>query len=264
VCTLAYEALQAAGFRTALYTSPHLVDVRERMVVAGRPIPPEAFAAWTERLLPDIERTGASFFEATTAIAFADFAARGADLAVVEVGLGGRLDSTNVLTPLVSAVTHIALEHTEYLGNTLQQIAREKAGVAKAGVPFVVGEPDDALALELEQAAERAGAAPVIRVPPSERYAAATPRWRPRCYVHGPRRSDRLRARSATGSPARGSPGGSIGVDAGCSTWHTTWTGSARCWRRWTPRRPQRRFGRWSASWVTRTGGPCSSCCWAG
>lgn len=170
VCTLAYEALRAAGLRAALYTSPHLVDVRERMVVAGRPITREAFAGWTEHLLPDIERTGASFFEATTAIAFADFAARGADIAVVEVGLGGRLDSTNVLTPLVSTVTHIALEHTEYLGGTLEQIAREKAGIAKPGVPFVVGEPDDALAGELERTARQAGA-PVVRVPPGERYA---------------------------------------------------------------------------------------------
>jgi dihydrofolate synthase/folylpolyglutamate synthase len=170
VCTLAYEALRAAGLRAALYTSPHLVDVRERMVVAGQPITPEAFAAWTERLRSDIERTGASFFEATTAIAFADFAARGADIAVVEVGLGGRLDSTNVLTPLVSAVTHIALEHTEYLGDTLEQIAREKAGIAKAGVPFVVGEPDDALASELQRTAQQAGAR-VIRVPPGTRYA---------------------------------------------------------------------------------------------
>ncbi len=170
VCTLAYEALRAAGWRTALYTSPHLVDVRERMMVDGQPIGTAGFVAWTERLLPEIERTGASFFEATTAIAFADFAARGVDVAVVEVGLGGRLDSTNVLTPLVSAVTHIALEHTAYLGTTLPAIAREKAGIAKPGVPFVVGEPDGALASVLAAAARGAGATPVVRVPPEERY----------------------------------------------------------------------------------------------
>jgi dihydrofolate synthase/folylpolyglutamate synthase len=169
VCTLAYEALRAAGRRTALYTSPHLVDVRERMVVDGQPISAAAFAAWTEQLRPAIERSDASFFEATTAIAFADFAARGADVAVVEVGLGGRLDSTNVLQPLVSAVTHIALEHTAYLGPTLAGIAREKAGVAKRGVPFVVGEPDDGLAAVLADVAQHAGA-PVIRVPPAARY----------------------------------------------------------------------------------------------
>jgi dihydrofolate synthase/folylpolyglutamate synthase len=137
--------------------------------VDGQPIAPAAFAAWTERLLPAIEQTGASFFEATTAIAFADFAARGADVAVVEVGLGGRLDSTNVLTPLASAVTHIALEHTAYLGSTLPAIAREKAGVAKPGVPFVVGEPDDELAAVLADVARRVGAR-VVRVPPAERY----------------------------------------------------------------------------------------------
>jgi len=170
---LACEALRAAGWRAALYTSPHLVDVRERMMVDGQPIGAAGFATWTERLRPEIERTGASFFEAATAIAFADFAARGADVAVVEVGLGGRLDSTNVLTPLVSAVTHIALEHTAYLGTTLPAIAREKAGVAKPGVPFVVGEPDAALAAVLAEAARSAGAAPVVRVPPEERYAGA-------------------------------------------------------------------------------------------
>jgi dihydrofolate synthase/folylpolyglutamate synthase len=148
------------------------VDVRERMTVDGRPIPPQAFAAWAERLMAEIERTGASFFEATTAIAFADFAARDADIAVVEVGLGGRLDSTNVLTPLVSAVTHIALEHTAYLGPTLAGIAREKAGVAKRGVPFVVGEPDDALAAILADAAREAGA-PIVPVPPEARYPGA-------------------------------------------------------------------------------------------
>ncbi|UCF42104.1 MAG: bifunctional folylpolyglutamate synthase/dihydrofolate synthase, partial [Gemmatimonadota bacterium] len=105
VATLIYRALRAGGVRAGLYTSPHLVEARERMVVDDRPITPEAFARWTEVLLEPVEAADASFFEATTAIAFADFAARGVEVAVVEVGLGGRLDSTNVLTPLVSAVT---------------------------------------------------------------------------------------------------------------------------------------------------------------
>ena len=95
---------------------------------------------WTGRLEPLIEELGATFFETTTAIAFADFAARGVEIAVVEVGLGGRLDSTNVVTPLVSVVTQIALDHKKYLGDTLEEIAREKAGIAKPGVPFVIGE----------------------------------------------------------------------------------------------------------------------------
>lgn len=169
VAVLAAEALRAAGLRVGLYTSPHLVDIRERMLVDGRPIPADAFAQWTARLAPHLDRVGASFFEATTAMAFADFAARGADIAVVEVGLGGRLDATNVLTPVAAAVTRIALDHAEYLGTDLAGIAREKAGIAKPGVPFVVGEADPALAGELSRAAEAAGA-PVHRVPPEAAY----------------------------------------------------------------------------------------------
>lgn len=159
---MAYEAFRAAGFRTGLYTSPHLVDVRERMIVDDRPIARDAFAMWTERLRPHVERLDASFFEATTAIAFADLAARGVDVAVIEVGLGGRLDCTNVIEPLASAVTHVSLEHAEYLGNDLAGIAREKAGIAKRGVPFVIGEPDAALAAVLHDEARRRGAQPIV------------------------------------------------------------------------------------------------------
>lgn len=163
-CAFTAAELEARGLRVGVYTSPHLVSVRERIVVDGIPIGEETFAEWTDVLRPDIERLDASFFEATTAIAFADFAARGVDVAVVEVGLGGRLDSTNVITPLVSAVTKIAREHTEYLGTDLASIAREKAGVAKPGVPFVTGEQDPAVRKELAAEAERRGAAPVILV----------------------------------------------------------------------------------------------------
>jgi dihydrofolate synthase/folylpolyglutamate synthase len=169
VATLCYQALRAAGFRVGVYTSPHLVDVRERMVVDDRPISTAAFAAWAERLRPAIERAGASFFEATTAIAFADMAARGADIAVIEVGLGGRLDCTNVITPLVSAVTHVGLEHTEYLGSTLAEIAREKAGIAKPGVPFVLGETDEGARRVAMDTAGAAGARVVV-VPPGALY----------------------------------------------------------------------------------------------
>lgn len=139
------------------------------MRVNGRPIPEDAFARWTEAIAPDLDPLDVSFFEATTAIAFADFAARGVDIAVVEVGLGGRLDATNVLTPLVSGVTHVALEHTEYLGPTLEHVAREKAGIAKRGVPFVIGEPDAAIAAVLDSVASAAGAHTVL-VPADERY----------------------------------------------------------------------------------------------
>ena len=154
--------LHARGLRVGLYTSPHLVSVRERIEVDGVPIGEEAFAEWTSFLQPEIERLDASFFEATTAIALADLAARGVDVAVIEVGLGGRLDSTNVITPLVSVVTKIAREHTDYLGTDLEAIAREKAGIAKPGVPFVTGERDPAVRQELAAEAGRRGAAPVI------------------------------------------------------------------------------------------------------
>jgi dihydrofolate synthase/folylpolyglutamate synthase len=166
------EALRAAGFRVGLYTSPHLVDVRERMLVDGRPIPPAAFAQWTECLRSEIEASNASFFEATTAIALADCAARGAEIVVAEVGLGGRLDATNVLQPLVSAVTTVAMDHADFLGDSLEQVAFEKAGIAKPGVPFVAGEADPAVATLLQNAARDRGAE-VIAVPPEARYAGA-------------------------------------------------------------------------------------------
>ena len=137
--------LRATGHRTGLYTSPHLVSVLERFQVDGVPMSEDAFAAWTARLEPVILETNASFFEVTTAIAFADFAARGVEIAVVEVGLGGRLDSTNVIVPLVAGVTRIALEHTEYLGSDLAGIAREKAGIAKPGVQLLTTETDEML-----------------------------------------------------------------------------------------------------------------------
>jgi len=161
--TTAFTAtdLAARGFRVGVYTSPHLVSVRERMMVDGVPIDEDAFAEWATYLKPHIERLDASFFEATTAIALADMAARGVDIAVVEVGLGGRLDSTNVITPLVSVVTKIALEHTDYLGSDLASIAREKAGIAKLGVPFVTGERDPAVQHVLREEAERRGASRV-------------------------------------------------------------------------------------------------------
>jgi dihydrofolate synthase/folylpolyglutamate synthase len=156
--------LAARGFRVGAYTSPHLVSVRERVMVNGVPIGEEAFAEWAAYLKPHIERLDASFFEATTAIAFADLAARGVDVAVIEVGLGGRLDSTNVVTPRVAVVTKIALEHTDYLGPDLASIAREKAGIAKPGVPFVTGEQDPAVRRVLAEEAGRRGASRVVAV----------------------------------------------------------------------------------------------------
>jgi len=140
VASLIASTLDEMGWKVGLYTSPHVVSFRERMRVAGVPISEEAVAMWTAKLRPLIEEHGGTFFEATTAMAFADFAARGVEIAVVEVGLGGRLDSTNVVRPLVSVVTKIEMDHVKYLGDTLELIAGEKAGIAKPGAPFVIGE----------------------------------------------------------------------------------------------------------------------------
>lgn len=163
-CAFVTAWLRGQGWRVGLYTSPHLVSPCERVTVDGVPIGEAAFAQWASQLKPHIERLDASFFEATTAIAFADLAARGVDIAVIEVGLGGRLDATNVLTPLVSVVTKIALEHQEYLGKDLKSIAREKAGIAKPKVPFVTGEADPEIRAELVREAKRRGAQPIVTV----------------------------------------------------------------------------------------------------
>jgi len=170
VAALVAEALRSAGWRVGLYTSPHLVSFRERIRVDGVPISEAAVAMWTSRMAPGIQELGATFFEASTAMAFADFAARGAEIAVVEVGLGGRLDSTNIVSPLASAVTKIAMDHMKYLGENLTDIAREKAGIAKPGVPFVIGERDPAVVEVLRREAHRiahaAGGRADVRVLP--------------------------------------------------------------------------------------------------
>ena len=156
VSTLIAEALRSAGWRTGLYTSPHLVSFRERYLVDGVPVSEAAVAMWVSQLLPLVEEIDATFFEVGTALAFADFAARGVEIAVIEVGLGGRLDSTNVVRPVVSVVTKIELDHQKYLGETLPEIAAEKAGIAKPGAPFVVGETRPELVEVLRQAGEKA------------------------------------------------------------------------------------------------------------
>jgi dihydrofolate synthase/folylpolyglutamate synthase len=145
-----------------LYTSPHLVSFSERIRIGGRPVDAALFAQAEARLRPAIERTGATFFEATTALAFLCFAEAGVDLAVVEVGLGGRLDSTNVITPLATAITNVARDHTEYLGESLEGIAWEKAGIFKPGAPALVGEGEPFPMEVLRQRAAEAGAPLVV------------------------------------------------------------------------------------------------------
>jgi dihydrofolate synthase/folylpolyglutamate synthase len=153
--------LSARGLRVARYTSPHLVDFGERIVVGGIPISADEVVSFVEEWTPTVERLGASFFEATTALAFAHFARSGADVAVIETGLGGRLDSTNVVQPLAAGVTSIGFDHMEYLGDTLEAIAGEKAGIFKAGRPAVIGEPDAIVRGHLARGARAAGASPV-------------------------------------------------------------------------------------------------------
>ena len=132
--------LQSAGYKVGLYTSPHLVDFRERIRVNGEMIPEQRVIDFVEQERAFFEPLHPSFFELATALAFQYFKEQEVDIAVIEVGLGGRLDCTNIITPILSVITNISLEHTQFLGDTLEKIAREKAGIIKHGVPVVVGE----------------------------------------------------------------------------------------------------------------------------
>lgn len=175
VCATLDALLSASGLKVGRYTSPHLVDFRERVLVGGVPIAPERVAEWLARHDRTIERTGATFFEATTALAFEHFAREGVDVAVVETGLGGRLDSTNVLErPVAAVVTTIGADHTDVLGETLPEIAREKAGIFKRGAPAVIGEDEGPIASVLEACAHERGASAVLRAGRDWRVADAT------------------------------------------------------------------------------------------
>lgn len=132
--------LQAAGYKTGLYTSPHLVDFRERIRINGETVSEEYVTDFVNRYRSFFEPLSPSFFELTTAMAFRYFADNGIDVAVIEVGLGGRLDCTNIITPDLSIITNISFDHTQFLGNTLELIAGEKAGIIKQGIPVVIGE----------------------------------------------------------------------------------------------------------------------------
>ena len=140
VSHLLAATLQAHGLRTGLYTSPHLIDFSERIRVDGQPIPQQRVVDFVAENAHLIDQLEPSFFELTSAMAFDYFRRCGVDIAVIETGLGGRLDSTNIVTPCLSVITNVSLDHTQYLGDTLAQIAAEKAGIIKPGVPVVVGE----------------------------------------------------------------------------------------------------------------------------
>ena len=134
------SVLMQAGYKVGLYTSPHLVDFRERIRINGAMIPRDEVTRFVELHKPFMETLQLSFFEMTVGLAFDYFASQQVDIAVVEVGMGGRLDSTNVITPLLSIITNIGFDHTQFLGDTLPKIAAEKAGIIKPGIPVVIGE----------------------------------------------------------------------------------------------------------------------------
>jgi len=166
VTAMVDAALRAAGHRSARYTSPHLVDLAERFVIDGRPVAEDALVAEVAHVRETIDRLRAegalavqpTFFEVTTAVAFELFRRARVEIAVVEVGLGGRLDATNVISPVATAITSIAFDHQAYLGSTLREIALEKAGIIKPGVPVVVGELEPDAAAAIEQVARERGA----------------------------------------------------------------------------------------------------------
>ncbi len=160
------SALACCGLKVGLYTSPHLTDFRERMKVISQGdsgcfyemISEEEVFAFMERCRDFLDKYNPSFFEITTAMAFDWFHSRGIDIAVIECGLGGRFDSTNVVTPVLSVITNIGLEHREYLGHTIEEIAREKAGIIKHGIPALVGESTPETRVVFEQVAADVGA----------------------------------------------------------------------------------------------------------
>jgi dihydrofolate synthase/folylpolyglutamate synthase len=161
VSALSASALQEAGLKTGLYTSPHLVSFTERIKVDGVEVSEEEVVRLAERLkailagkMPELCPT---FFEFTTAMAMDHFARAGAEAVVLEVGMGGRLDSTNVVTPVCSVITNVELEHREYLGDTLMDIAREKAGIIKPGVPLVTSEKKPEITRYIEDSCREAG-----------------------------------------------------------------------------------------------------------
>jgi dihydrofolate synthase / folylpolyglutamate synthase len=166
VTAMVDAALRAAGHRSARYTSPHLIDLAERFVVDGRPVAPETLGHAVRDVRDVVDllcrrgrlRVQPTFFEVTTAVGFELFRRAGAEVAVCEVGLGGRLDATNVIDPVASAITSIGFDHQQYLGRTLPDIAGEKAGIIKPGVPVVVGRLDRQAFDAVAEVARRQGA----------------------------------------------------------------------------------------------------------
>lgn len=156
------SVLTEAGLRTGLYTSPHLVRFTERIRIDGEEIPEMRLVDYASMIREVVEKSRATFFEATTAIMFRYFADEKVDVAIIETGLGGRFDATNVVLPMLSVITNVSLEHTEYLGNTIREIAREKAGIIKPSIPVVTAAEDPAVCDVLSGTAARRGS-PIVQ-----------------------------------------------------------------------------------------------------
>lgn len=152
VCSMLRAMLTSAGYRTGLYTSPHLSSIRERFRIDDEYIGEDEFTIQMERIRSSLNGKSITYFECATALAFSWFAERACDLVIVETGMGGRLDATNVLVPLISVITTISLDHEQYLGDTIEEIAFEKAGIIKAGVPVISGVLEPKAKRVIEQA----------------------------------------------------------------------------------------------------------------
>jgi dihydrofolate synthase/folylpolyglutamate synthase len=166
------------GYKTGLYTSPHLKDFRERIRINGNMIPKDFVVSFTESMKPMIEKIYPSFFELTVGMAFAYFKQSAVDIAIIEVGMGGRLDSTNVISPELSVITNIGWDHMEFLGDTLAKIASEKAGIIKKNVPAVIGEVLPETLSVFEQTAKN-------RTSELTRGVTAPARWIEKCALKG-------------------------------------------------------------------------------
>ena len=159
--------LQECGYRVGLYTSPHLVDFRERIRVNGIPVNENYVVDFVKEHRAFFEPLHPSFFEVTTALAFSYFRHSHVDIAIIEVGLGGRLDCTNIITPLLSVITNISFDHMAFLGDTLAKIATEKAGIIKKGIPVVIGETTPETRPVFQTKADEVGAlSSLLKTPP--------------------------------------------------------------------------------------------------
>jgi dihydrofolate synthase/folylpolyglutamate synthase len=163
VASAVASVLSCAGHRVGLYTSPHLCFFRERVQISGDPVSEDELRTLVRELDPEIRRHSLTFFEAATGLAFHLFRKNAVDVSVIEVGLGGRLDATNVVTPFLTAITNVNLDHCDYLGSTLGEIALEKAGIIKSGVPLLTAEPDDRIRAVLSATCDSLGA-PFVHV----------------------------------------------------------------------------------------------------